>query len=73
LRESERNFRTLFDAVDAVILVGDPAGRIVHANRGARERLGLAPAELEGRRIPARDLTACAIRLGPVRARFDHG
>jgi PAS domain S-box-containing protein len=51
LRESEENFRTLFDTVDDVIVVATPDGRIVHANRVVSERLGYSPAELAGMHV----------------------
>jgi PAS domain S-box-containing protein len=50
-RDSEKNFRTLFDTVDGIIVVATLEGGIVHANRAVLTRLGYGPAELAGMRL----------------------
>jgi PAS domain S-box-containing protein len=49
-RESEENFRTLFDTVDDLIVVATREGKIVHANRAVSTRLGHGANELMGMR-----------------------
>ncbi len=46
LRESENNFRTFFETVDDVIVVGTPEGRLLFANAAATDKLGYTPEEL---------------------------
>ncbi len=46
LRESEENFRTFFNTVDDVVVVGTPDGRIVYANPAVSRKLGYSPAEI---------------------------
>ena len=46
LRESEANFRAFFDAVDDIIVVATPDGRLVYANPAASTRLGYSAGEL---------------------------
>lgn len=46
LRDSERRFRELFDAVDKGILVQDRAGNVLSANAAAQRMLGLSEEEL---------------------------
>ena len=51
LKESELNFRAVFDTVDDVIVVGTPDGRLVYANPAASARLGYSTAEIAGMRM----------------------
>ena len=46
LRESETNFRTFFETVTDLFLVGTPEGRILFANGAVTQTLGYTPAEL---------------------------
>ena len=46
LRESEANFRTFFESVDDMIVVGTPDGRIVYSNPAVSAKLGHSPAEI---------------------------
>ena len=46
LRESEENFRTFFDTVDDMVVVGSPDGRIIYANPAVSTKLGYSPGEL---------------------------
>jgi len=50
-RESEENFRTLFETVDDIIVVAAPAGKIIHANSAVSTRLGYGAVELAGMRV----------------------
>ena len=34
LKESEANFRTFFDTVDDIIVVGNPDGKVIYSNAG---------------------------------------
>ncbi|MBP7096431.1 MAG: PAS domain S-box protein [Spirochaetia bacterium] len=45
---SEANFRTFFETVDDIILVGDTEGRVVYANEAACRRLGYARGDFVG-------------------------
>ena len=47
LHESEKNFRTFFDTVDDMILVGSPDGKILHANPTVSKKLGYSQGELK--------------------------
>ena len=51
LKESEANFRTFFDTVDDIIVVGSPDGKIIYSNPAASTRLGYTPDELKGMRL----------------------
>jgi len=51
LQESELNFHAFFDAVDDIIVVGTPEGRLVYANPAASAKLGLSAAELAAMRV----------------------
>ena len=51
LREGEANFRTFFETVDDLILVGRPDGRIVYANPAVSRKLGYSPDELLQMRV----------------------
>ena len=44
--ESEKKFRTLFDAISDAIFITDTTGRFLQVNRSACERLGYSQAEL---------------------------
>ena len=46
LRESESNFRTFFETVDDMIVVGTPDGRLLYANPAVTQKLGYSAAEL---------------------------
>jgi len=48
LKVSEANFRTFFDTVDYIILVGSPDGKIIYSNPAVSKRLGYSPDELKG-------------------------
>jgi len=48
LRESEANFHAFFDAVDDMIVVGAPDGRIAYANPAVSAKLGYSAAEVRG-------------------------
>ena len=47
LRESEANFRAFFDALEDMIVVGTPEGRVLHINRAVEEKLGYTLAEID--------------------------
>ncbi|MCX7001779.1 MAG: PAS domain-containing protein [bacterium] len=51
LAASEANFRTFFDTVDDIIVVGSPDGAIIYANPAASTRLGYTPDELKGMQL----------------------
>ena len=46
-RESEENFRTFFDTMSDMIVVGSPDGRIVYSNPAVSKKLGYSPDELK--------------------------
>ncbi|HLP02333.1 MAG TPA: PAS domain S-box protein, partial [Opitutaceae bacterium] len=46
LRESERNFRTFFETIGDLIIVGRPDGRIVFANHEVERKLGYTADDL---------------------------
>jgi len=46
LTSSERNFRAFFDAIDDMIVVGAPDGRVVYANPAVSAKLGYSAAEV---------------------------
>jgi PAS domain S-box-containing protein len=48
LLESEANFRTFFETMTDMILVGTPEGRILFANAAVTRMLGYTPDELKG-------------------------
>jgi PAS domain S-box-containing protein len=45
-RENEENFRTFFETVDDMIVVGTPGGRIMYANTAVSRKLGYTLPEL---------------------------
>lgn len=47
LQESEENFRTFFEAVDDMVIVGSADGRIMYTNPAMSRKLGYSPDELE--------------------------
>ena len=51
LASSEQNFRAFFEAVDDIIVVATPEGRLVYANPAASTRLGYSAAELAGTQV----------------------
>lgn len=51
IRSSEKNFRTFFQTVDDIIVVGSVDGRILFANQAFTSKLGYASEELENFRI----------------------
>jgi PAS domain S-box-containing protein/putative nucleotidyltransferase with HDIG domain len=51
LRESEQNFRAFFDAVDDIIVVATPEGRLIYANLAVSAKLGYGAAELSGMQV----------------------
>lgn len=44
---SERNFRTFFETVDDLMMIGSPDGKIVFTNSAVSEKLGYSAEELE--------------------------
>ncbi len=48
LRESESNFRTFFDSMTDVVIVGTPTGRILFTNAAFTRTLGYSPDEALG-------------------------
>ena len=46
LQESEMNFRTFFDTMSDVVVVGDSEGRIVYANPAVEAKLGYSPDDI---------------------------
>ncbi len=46
LKENENNFRTFFNAVDTLIIVGTPDGKIVFANAAVTKKLGYSIEDL---------------------------
>jgi len=51
LRESEVNFRTLFEAITDLVMVGTPDGRTLFTNAAVTRTLGHTPDELRGMAI----------------------
>jgi PAS domain S-box-containing protein len=51
LKESEENFRTFFETVDDLIMVGTPEGRIIYTNTAVTRKLGYSPDELSALHI----------------------
>jgi PAS domain S-box-containing protein len=51
LRESEARWRSLFEAIPAIVLVHDDHGVICHVNRTGAERLGWSSLDLVGRNL----------------------
>lgn len=51
LHEREENFRTFFDTIDDMIVVGTPEGRIVYANAALLRRLGYDSESVRGMRL----------------------
>ncbi|MEI7638356.1 MAG: PAS domain S-box protein, partial [Syntrophus sp. (in: bacteria)] len=47
LRESEENFRTFFNTVDDMIIVGSPDGKIIYTNPAMTLKLGYSPDEFK--------------------------
>ncbi len=47
LRESERNFRTFFETMDDMIVVGTPDGKILYTNPAIHRKLGYSTDDLE--------------------------
>lgn len=46
LRESETNFRTFFESIGDIIVVGDSSGKIVYTNPNATRKLGYSQEDL---------------------------
>jgi PAS domain S-box-containing protein len=46
LASSEENFRTFFEVVDDILLVGSLDGKIIYANRAITRKLGYSPGDL---------------------------
>ncbi|MCX7002458.1 MAG: PAS domain S-box protein, partial [bacterium] len=51
LRESEANFRTFFESMTDIIMVGTPAGRILYTNAAVTHTLSYRAEELAGMQI----------------------
>ena len=51
LRDSETNFRTFFETIDDIIVIGDSQGTIFFANGAARSKLGYTMEELLGKHV----------------------
>ena len=46
IRESEENFRAFFDTIGDLIVVTEPGGKILYANKALNRKLGYSPEEL---------------------------
>jgi PAS domain S-box-containing protein len=46
LAQGEENFRNFIEALDDIVLIGDPEGRIIYANPAATRKLGFSAEEL---------------------------
>jgi PAS domain S-box-containing protein len=74
LRESESNFRTFFESLADLILVGTPGGRLIYANAAVTSKLGYSAEELNAmhlldlypadKRQEAKESIAAMSRLG---------
>jgi diguanylate cyclase (GGDEF)-like protein/PAS domain S-box-containing protein len=62
LASSEENFRTLFETIDDIIVVGDMQGNLIYGNPGTCKKLGYSLNELIGMHI---------LELHPVRKRAE--
>jgi PAS domain S-box-containing protein len=51
LKSSEGNFRTFFETVDDMIIVGTPAGQILFTNAALSRKLAYSPAELKAMHV----------------------
>ena len=51
LKSSEENFRTFFNTMDDLIIVGNPDGKIIYANPAVTSKLGYSLAELENMHV----------------------
>ena len=47
LRETRENFRTFFETMDDIIIVGEPDGKIIYSNLAVSLKLGYTPEELK--------------------------
>ena len=52
LIRSEKNFKTLFNTIEDLLIIADAEGRILHTNRAVREKLGYTLEELVKMTIP---------------------
>ena len=43
LRETRENFRTFFETMDDIIIVGEPDGKIIYSNLAVSLKLGYTP------------------------------
>jgi two-component system, NtrC family, sensor kinase len=62
LRESEMNFRSLFETIGDMIFVTDSQGNIIYSNPAAQEKLGYSGEEFVKKQVA--DLYASAQRVG---------
>ena len=51
LRESQENFRTFFETMDDIIIVGTPDGKIIYSNPAVSRKLRYSPDELKAMRV----------------------
>ena len=51
LKESEANFRTFFESMDDIIVVGNQQGELFFTNKAATKKLGYTTAELNGMQL----------------------
>ena len=51
LKSSEANFRTFFETINDLIIVGNIQGRIIYANDAVYRKLGYKDGELQGRHV----------------------
>ena len=59
LRDSEANFRTFFETIGDLIVVGTPDGRILYTNAAVTRKLGYTREELEGMHVLDLHPVAC--------------
>ncbi len=50
-KENENNYKTFFDTIDDIFVVGDPTGKIHYTNRAATHILGYSPEELQSMHV----------------------
>jgi PAS domain S-box-containing protein len=46
-KDNEKNFRTFFETIDDLIIIGSPNGKIVYTNPSVSRKLGFLPEELK--------------------------
>lgn len=51
VKESEKNYRTFFETIDDIVIIGDKQGKIFYTNKAVTRKLGYSSSELQNMKV----------------------